>query len=670
MENNGQMSLFEMFGEQEIVETTNTLDVVKADFIEGQKRSWKELFEGFDEMYAITFSSGLRFACDLIDMFGYSEIVFGCEDVVNEGFVTALAVGKALVEHISKDKSVEKLCEKMKEDALKLYVSRDVKSHEKVFCLKSKDGRFRVITGSANMSASAFCGFQRENITYYDGESAFKWYMDRFEAFKTTCADSIDYPTIMATNKDSEYLDDHPEDIPVMKSIETKSVVFVEPTSDEDEEAQIIVADIKGHEDEMKPMLPKLKKDNGRIVLTAKEGSIIKKKSQELRVEKKARESALPKLHIDYDNNTLSFNKKTFNLHPESEKIKSDIHYLTNYLSGLENFFGDTAEAQKDYYSFLNWYFASIFMPYLRYVASKNSYSVITFPVFGIMYGESNGGKSTFISLLSKMMCGAKVYMNPNSDFTATELEKLKRSCEGLPINFDDLDKTQFKTHSNKIIKDDEWGIRDRFINYPAVAITTNMVPSLDQAISKRAIGCRIHVKIDKETGVKNSKQLNESMKQVSNAMYCEYVRRMFPKITEMVEKMKEGSEEYFPDIFEVSSSVLMEIMNDYSEGTVPDYVRILTYSDYFGDKIVGKNAIQKIKAAWENEPQQFTIDKKKNRLIYTYPEGALTHELRYINDELPPQLDSVVNSRSISMKLDEAKKFFGIDFKKRLFRR
>ena len=661
-----QMSLFDLEEIQEQVSVSQKLTVVKSSFIEEQSLSWKDLFEGFDELYAITFSSGLQFANKLIEMFDYAEIVFGCEDIVGNGFATVMAVERELISQISKSKSVEKLSERMEEDTLKLYVSRDIRSHEKVFCLKSQDGRFRVITGSANMSSSAFCGFQRENITYYDDEKAYEWYIKRFEDFKSICSDSVNHSAVVATSKDDEFLDDHPEEIPIIKTIEKKGVVFLEPTSDEESDEQIIVANIKGHEDEMKPMLPKPKKDDGKILLVTSDIKVLKAKNKEHREQKKIIEKKLPKLHIDYETKKLFFNGKECNLSPTREKISSDIHYMMSYLTSLESFYGDVQEAQNDYYAFMKWYFSTIFIPYLRYVAAKNNYDVISFPVFGIMYGESNGGKSTFIKLLTKMMCNMKVPMNPSGDFTASELEKLKRACEGLPINYDDLDKTQFKNYCGKIIKDDEWGLRDGFINYPAVAITTNMIPSLEAAISKRAIGCRIHVKIGKETGVKNSKQLNESMKRVTNSLFCEYVHRMLPKVLEMEENMKKESSDYFPDIFELSSTVLKDIISEYSSDGIPAYIRILSYSDYFGEKVVGRNAIQRIITAWENEPKQFTIDKKRNRLTYTYPDGANMYELKYINDELPPKLNSHVNSRSIVMDLDEAEGFFGISFKKK----
>ena len=42
--------------------------------------------------------------------------------------------------------------------------------------------------------------------------------------------------------------------------------------------------------------------------------------------------------------------------------------------------------------------------------------------------------------------------MNTTEDFTATKIDSLKRVYEGLPINIDDLAKTQFQSHSERIL--------------------------------------------------------------------------------------------------------------------------------------------------------------------------------------------------------------------------
>lgn len=381
---------------------------------------------------------------------------------------------------------------------------------------------------------------------------------------------------------------------------------------------------------------------------------------------KKVREKKLPKLHIDYDARSLFFNGKELVLSPDVDDVKKDIICLISFIESLSSFHGDYKKSQRDYYRFLNWYFCSPFMPYLRYIGSKNEYGVIPFPVVGILYGDSNGGKSTFINLLSKLMSGVKVTANSSNDFTGTNISNLKTACEGLPINIDDLAKAQYDAHFEKVIKDDNWGILEHFINYPAIVISTNKLASLKPDISKRVVTCCIDIKIDKESGAYNSKRINESMKQATNALYCEYVRRMFSVISDMENAMCEGEEAYFPDVFKASSIILKDIFQECC-GEIPEFVNELSYSDYFGDLAIGKHAIEQIKTAWQTEPKMFKVDKKKNTLIYTYPEGGRLYELRYLQEELPPALESQVTSRSLVMKLDVAMEVFGEKFKRGL---
>ncbi len=661
-----QLSLFDFSEDQKLDNQTDVLAVVNAKFLSAEKKNWNDLFDGFNEIYAITFSSGIDFVSKVLEKYDYGEVVFGSEEVLDDNVAAVMALQAKLVETFTKRKSAKMLAEKVEREELKLFVSRDVRSHEKIFCLKAKDGRTRVITGSANMSASAFCGYQRENICVFDDHEAYDWYMERFENFKAVCADNVNHSVLKATMDNQDYLMDNVDEIPISKTVTDKKVVFLE-TTDDAEECEFVTS-VKGMEADLKPMLPKLKKETGKILLAPEHVRQIQAKNKPAREEKEVIAKKLPKLHIDYDHKSMSFNGKEYDLNPDKDSIVADINSLFNFMNGYSAFSGgDVLDAQRDYYAFMNWFFASPFMAYLRSIANATNYEVMPFPVHGIIYGESNGGKTTFLKLLSKMMCNKKIPKNSSNDYTGGNIEDLKRGIEGLPIIIDDLDKTQFQNHSGKVIKDDEWGIKEHFIHYPAVAITTNKLPSLEPAISKRCIAARINIKIGKEEAARNGKRLNESLNKVGNSFYCEYVRRMLVKIDEMVDSMKENNQDYFPDVFKISSDTLFEVFEEMGVET-PEYVRRLAYDDYFGEKVVGKNAINKLINAWNTERQQFKVDRKANRLIYTVPENANMYELRYINEELPPKLNSKVASRTLTMDLKAAEEFFGKKFKKRLF--
>ena len=289
-----QMSLYDLVPEEMEKSYSGQLRVVKAQFIESAKLNWRDIFEGFDELYGITFSSGIEFMEKVMDMFEHVEMIFGCEDIVDNDIAAVMAMEKKSVELIAKSKSAKKMAERIDDGSLVLSVSRDTKSHEKIFILKSKEGKTRVVTGSANMSASAFCGLQREDIVYFEDEEAYEHYRDRFDTFQQNCADNVNQRVLLALGEDPDYIRDNVEEVPIIKTIEKKKMVILEPDKSADCETEII-ADIKGLEAEMKPMLPKQKKEEGKVVLTREFTRAFRRKYTEHANVKKEKAKKLPK---------------------------------------------------------------------------------------------------------------------------------------------------------------------------------------------------------------------------------------------------------------------------------------------------------------------------------------------------------------------------------------
>ena len=661
-----QQSLFDMDG-GELVNASSKLEIVKASFITTGSFSWEDLFDGFDDLCVITYSSGIQFVKKVLSRFKTAEIIFGCEGIMDSSIETVIAMQKVSLEYLKESKALSFFAERIENGTLQLHVSTDTKSHEKIYLLKSNDGRTRVITGSANMSASAFCGLQRENIVCFDDTAAYDYYSGVFQEFRQACSNPVPLETVTRYLKTPiDELRDDIDETPILKEVEKKKVLVLEDMSETGDNIEIITT-VKGLAGEIKPLVPRKGKDGSRILLTGDITHAVRRGYRQYRNEEKEKQKVYPKLHIDYERNEVTFNGKQMDLSPSSDKIKSDILCVLNYFSSFESFYGNVKDSQKDYFAFMNWFLASPFMAYLRLVGDKNNYAVTVFPTTGIIYGDSNGGKSTFVRLLTKLMCGYSVPMNSSGDFTAGQIELLRNTCEGIPINIDDLAKTQFTNNSEKIIKDDFWGISEKRINYPAITISTNKIPSLTADITKRTVTCYIDARIDKEAGAKNAKKINESMNQASTALFGEYCRRMLEELHTMVDQMASGEKDYFPDIFQMSSSILIDIFSAFLE-ECPSYVAELHYADYFGDKAVGRKALQKIKIAWKNEPKQFKIDRKNNKLVYSYPETGALHELQYLQQELPPSLNVKKTATSIIMDLDAAEAFFGEKFKKRWF--
>lgn len=102
------------------------LTVFHAELISHEQTNWRDLFNGFDHLKAITYSSGLEAILQLAEMFSDVEITFGSERILSrehaaleqvshiaEGytFVDAVADQKAFIErgslHISESRHAD-----------------------------------------------------------------------------------------------------------------------------------------------------------------------------------------------------------------------------------------------------------------------------------------------------------------------------------------------------------------------------------------------------------------------------------------------------------------------------------------------------------------------------------------------------------------------------------
>lgn len=650
--------------------TSKKLEVINATFNKFETLDYSELFEGFNQMYAITFSTGIDFMYKLLEKFNYAEVIFGNEKVIPSGLKTIMAVQGTLPVYIAeKFKKSNKIGEMIENETLNLYVAREFKSHEKIYILKAKDGRTRVITGSANMSSNAFNGFQREDIIYFDDNSAYEYFINRFQEYRDTCSDKISKKVYLQLIHDKNYLKDNIENIPIINNLNKNDVLILE--NDEESNEELIVTDISNFQEELKEVIPpKTKAENKKIIISKEQINIIKKKHTKLKKQNEELKEMLPKLHIDYDKRELSFNGEPFNLRPSDDEIKSDLEGIIKYFEGINEFYGteeEKADMKKDLFDFMNWFFSSIFMPRLRYEGYHTYYNNTYyqyFPVVGILYNIENSGKTTFVKLLTKLMCGKEILESNSSDFTATEVEKKKYLCEGVPILYNDLDKDQYNKYSGKIVKNDIFGIKEKNFNYPSIVITTNKISEITKDISKRTVAKKMEIKIDEILGKKLGRTVNKIISNSTTALFCEYVRLMFDKVDDMIKKMNiEDNDDYEPDIFLESSKVLVSIFKRYYD-VLPEYVSTSTCSDNLGDNAIAKKIRKKILMQYENEPELFSVNKKENKLIYKMPEGGSYYVLRDLTRELPSELCAKLNSKTIVMNLKESNNFFGIKFK------
>lgn len=650
------LSLFDTDENQSCFECSNKLDVVKMEYIGAESIEWKELFDGFDKLYAITFSSGINFVYRLLDMFDYSEIIFGCESVISYNMSEIIAYQNNLIESMREKASRSKinLLDKIDNETVKFYVARTQISHEKIYLLEANDGRKRVVMGSANMSYNAFGGRQRENICYVDGDQAYDWYKDVFDSLKENSTDEITYTAIDIAN-----VRDNIDDLPIAETVKVKKVLAIEADKEKIEEINFIL-DTQNLAKTLAPMLPKAEKKTGKILLSPETFIKLRRHIKDENVREKELRSEYPQLAIDALNQKVSLNGEIIELNPTDEEIKHDVDLFISYMEGYKKFHGDYEGMQYRYFEFANWFFCSPFMATMRDMAARFDQNKLPYPVFGLVYGQSKAGKTSFLETLLKMMIGQKPKVSA-PDFTRSSIEALKRTVQGAPIIVDDLTNNRFNQHAIETIKNDDFGVSDHLTNYSAVVISANEdVKAVAPEVIRRTVICRVEAGLT-NTEVMRSNVVRNVQQKIGTAFYREYLRRMLEIMPDLMEELRAEETESAPDILKFSSEIIVDIINQFAEST-PKYIKVLSLENYFSERVTGKYAIKTIKNAWKTSRKSFMVIPKSNELRY---HAGQTYDAVRLIKELPETLEAHTSREWVVMNLDEAKDFFGINFRK-----
>lgn len=112
-----ELSIFDL---TENCELSRNLIVVEAEFKRTHQMNWKDLFDGFDEMYAITYSSSIDFIGSVLPNFRYAEIVFGNENVLEDDVAMLISAQFSKLKFVAKHKSAKMISGRLDNETLKL----------------------------------------------------------------------------------------------------------------------------------------------------------------------------------------------------------------------------------------------------------------------------------------------------------------------------------------------------------------------------------------------------------------------------------------------------------------------------------------------------------------------------------------------------------------------
>ena len=649
-----------------LIPPSNELEVVQLSFIGSSYTNADELFSGYDHLRVVTFAYSLDFITRILPRFKTVKIILGNKAMVKYDIKEVMAFQSAALKQIRRH---PELISRIKDGTAQIWIANEILAHEKIFILSSDNGRTRVIAGSANFTARAFSGNQREFIGYFDNDrKAYDYFLQEFEFMQESSTYEVIEKSIYESDNDEKIT----ENLPIIREAVTKEAGIILSESGSDREQLEFITDVSVLRDHYAKSAKFFNREGGLIKLTPQKAHELIRAEKKQVQEEKASKKDYPQFIIDYEKCSASMNGKPFDLECTSAAVGDVLKRIDTFFSGYDLFIGDSTQAKHAYFKVLNYMLLSPFMATLRYTAEKNGFSIEYFPYFVVLYGRKSAGKTAFVSMVQILMFGRDLGKYEPSNFTPSRIAQVIRSASGIPCHINDITKERFNKGSSETLKCDDWIISEKLTTHPTFVITTNEVDAIRSDYNKRVYLASVDLTLDNVTAASMKKKVYENSRKMTNAFYRRYLQCMIPLVEEMITKMKApisetNDEDWVPDIFALSSKVILEIYKEV--GMVPpEYVQPLEYSDYFGSISIGQKAKDQILRAWRHNPESFQTLRKQNQLVYDA--GEHSYDANNLIKILPEVLEATRSGTKIVMLLDKAEEFFGMKFRQRWFSR
>ena len=313
------------------------LRVVDARFLKQEKFDW-ELFQGYDQLRVLTYSSSVKAIIRILDQFSFDafECVFGSEATLGD-IKKVLAFQKVVVGDTRaaimglKDERHLRILESVHAGKAHFRVTKKSIAHAKLYLLSAEDGRKRVIVGSANLSEQAFSGRQPETLVLFENDTAaWDFYAGMFAEIRDNASDEIALPPDRIIKADIEI-----PDTPVMSDL--SGTLVVEPPRQVDVTTPTQIERIEKVAAVLAPRLsgamPAFR--NGVQRFTPE----IKREISRIRLVKSAEEADNRHFTIDRVNRTAALSGEKFPLEWDEGSVKTDAGLLIDYFKNYEGAF-------------------------------------------------------------------------------------------------------------------------------------------------------------------------------------------------------------------------------------------------------------------------------------------------------------------------------------------
>jgi hypothetical protein len=538
---------------------TPKLGVVRARFEGREEMSFEELLSGCSSLRVLTYSNSLSIIGRAASLVEDMEIVFGREDIVGEAeklYWHQYELIRAVRAEMNAEDPVRG---KVRSGRLRMFVVKDIVSHEKLFLMEG-EGMRRILTGSANFSERAFSGKQNEGyLLFEDDPAAWEYYEAKYEKIKAASALAVPRTALLSDEPDVE-------DLPAFSNEGGAGIVAVEDGSPENGIVHKVVSSkTPKHFAGLSAAVPK-SKGAARLDRKVRTEAIQYIKSNRRTEESNPEEY----LSIDSAAGTADLSGVRLDLEVPEEDVARDVDAWVRYFGGFSVFRGESGKLARDYFAFWSWlWFGPLLWCDARNAVQARGEDVHDFPIFGILYGKSNCGKSELVDTLLRSMFG-KSGATPTEWFTRNRVANLMAENRRYPLVFDDLERKRYSDYAVSLIKDDHI----RLPEYPPVVLSMNAAQdTFETEVRKRCFVVYTGASLADDDP--EAKELGKSVKSIKRelgtALYREYLDRVMAKLRE----------EIHPDFLALSSGVLRDLILEHHRGDPPEWCHICTMDEH-----------------------------------------------------------------------------------------
>ena len=536
------------------------------------------LFGGFDTMRALTYSASIPMIMGLLRDYDYErfECIFGHGGILGreprqiihfqQQIDERLSRGFVAIAGISPERR-ENLHDRVADGRARFFVVKDAIAHAKIYLLE-RDGLQRVVVGSANLSETAFSGRQAETLVVYDNDDrAWEHYCGQYEDVLATAVSGLvirDKPLVAGVMPVDE--------APIFREVENTGrevTMYVPPETEQEAEygSANILVNVNNVPNVQRAAMPDLDRGRSGSPNVPVTPAVVRqvRRMPVARPEEEDEAGALPSLSYNR-RGTFTLQGSELNLDVKAEDVRRDAQLLLEFFNNYrDDFVGDVERLQRDYFGFMSWLYFAPFMCDLR---NANIRQGLEFqqPMFAILYGRSDCGKSSLTNTLMISMFGyGKKGFVPNNIFTPSRVRGLRQEFRRHPVVFDDVSNNRFRQYADEVVKDGEISHGDE---YPCVALLMNVdTRRFKPEIIKRSMMIYTQTSLPGNRPAARER-LQASVSRIQDTLTTSFYREYLKDMSTILETMPEDAYRSV-DVLQMSSNLLCRLF----ERNLPDGV-------------------------------------------------------------------------------------------------